>query len=137
MPYPHYKKSGEPVPHNIFCTRRVLESIIRDVVHEQCPKVVRVLVISYENKLTGTLLQIEYINGTVTEVKLSDDSRVVSSVGVRLADGSSSQITCDMFVGTLIVCLMRSTGLNPILRLHWRHTGWTEVAIASFASTSR
>jgi len=66
---------------------------------------------SFSARSRLTFFKVEYTNGTVTDIKLSDDTRTVTSAAVRLVDGSSTNIECDMFVGMLLPRLSSTTGI--------------------------
>lgn len=81
-PYAEYEARGEDLPLCIFATRRTLESTLRSLVLQASPNV-------------------EYVLGTVTDLKLSEDGGRVTAVSVRTDAAGVQTIPCDMFVGTL------------------------------------
>ncbi|KAH7103129.1 hypothetical protein BKA62DRAFT_697347 [Auriculariales sp. MPI-PUGE-AT-0066] len=80
-PYEEVAKSGKPAPENIFCSRRALESLIRSLVKEHAPNV-------------------EYVNGTVADLKLDEKRGTIRAASVRLLgeEAHTKEIACDMLV---------------------------------------
>ncbi|KAH7091865.1 hypothetical protein BKA62DRAFT_723634 [Auriculariales sp. MPI-PUGE-AT-0066] len=81
--YPHQElaKAGKPDIESIFCSRRALESLIRVLVKEDVP-------------------QIEYVNGTVTDLKLASDNRTIDAALVRPVGTNTkpTELACDLII---------------------------------------
>lgn len=80
----------------IFCTRRTLETLVRRLVHATCPNV-------------------EFINGTVSDYILADDSSV-RSVVIRTGENETSEIACSLVAGSSVFPLpmcLRAADRHP------------------------
>ncbi|KAH7104216.1 hypothetical protein BKA62DRAFT_615198 [Auriculariales sp. MPI-PUGE-AT-0066] len=74
-----YGDKGEFLPETLVATRRTYEALLRSLVHEHCP-------------------QVEYVNGTVTELDTHNIS--VTGVNVRLVgdNGAMVKYQCDLVI---------------------------------------
>ncbi|EJD44998.1 hypothetical protein AURDEDRAFT_114203 [Auricularia subglabra TFB-10046 SS5] len=78
---PPYTEYGGRLPEILYCTRRTFESLLRSLV-----------------KKSPGGEQVEYLNGTVCDLKLSADARCVDAVVVRGESGALSEVACELVV---------------------------------------
>ncbi|KAH7101465.1 hypothetical protein BKA62DRAFT_618789 [Auriculariales sp. MPI-PUGE-AT-0066] len=77
FPHKSVETSADYANQGMFIARRTLETLVRRLVIATCANV-------------------SFINGTVTDFVLKEDSSAVSSVVVRTADGSSTELPCEL-----------------------------------------